>query len=318
MILVFGGTTEGRAAVEVLDEAGKPFYYSTRGNGQSVHAVHGEHVTGGMDALAMESFCKAHGIRLLVDAGHPFATELHRNVVKVAERLAIPAVRYERVYPERNPAWVWCDSYADAVARLQEQKVVCLLALTGAQTISALRAWWANGETWFAEIPTYSPGFSVGVIGDMFLNPYFNLRFIPTINFGDKRFVFREQETGEEFRTSVRSSYLTLPLSVKYSSFRLNNCRPYLTAGVYGAMDLGRKRGNPLYLKGFDYGLEFGIGCNIYLPFFRLCPELKFSFGLPNLLVKDRPDLEGQETIKYTEALSKATSRMVTLTFNFE
>ena len=76
-----------------------------------------------------------------------------------------------------------------------------------------------NGETWFAEIPTYSPGFSVGVIGDMFLNPYFNLRFIPTINFGDKRFVFREQETGEEFRTSVRSSYLTLPLSVKYSSF---------------------------------------------------------------------------------------------------
>ena len=39
-----------------------------------------------------------------------------------------------------------------------------------------------NGETWFAEIPTYSPGFSVGVIGDMFLNPYFNLRFIPTIN----------------------------------------------------------------------------------------------------------------------------------------
>ncbi|WP_442902238.1 type IX secretion/gliding motility protein PorT/SprT, partial [Faecalicoccus sp.] len=144
-----------------------------------------------------------------------------------------------------------------------------------------------NGETWFAEIPTYSPGFSVGVIGDMFLNPYFNLRFIPTINFGDKRFVFREQETGEEFRTSVRSSYLTLPLSVKYSSFRLNNCRPYLTAGVYGAMDLGRKRGNPLYLKGFDYGLEFGIGCNIYLPFFRLCPELKFSFGLPNLLVKD-------------------------------
>ena len=175
-----------------------------------------------------------------------------------------------------------------------------------------------NGETWFAEIPTYSPGFSVGVIGDMFLNPYFNLRFIPTINFGDKRFVFREQETGEEFRTSVRSSYLTLPLSVKYSSFRLNNCRPYLTAGVYGAMDLGRKRGNPLYLKGFDYGLEFGIGCNIYLPFFRLCPELKFSFGLPNLLVKDRPDLEGQETIKYTEALSKGTSRMVTLTFNFE
>lgn len=176
-----------------------------------------------------------------------------------------------------------------------------------------------NGETWYAEIPSYSPGFSVGVIGDMYLNPYFNLRFIPTINFGDKKFVFRRQEDGEEFRTSVRSSYLQFPLSIKYSSLRLNNCRPYLTAGVYGALDLGRRRdGNPLLLKGFDAGVEVGIGCNIYLPFFRLCPELKFSFGLLDLLEKNRPDLEGQETIKYTEALSSAKSRMVTLTFNFE
>ena len=38
-----------------------------------------------------------------------------------------------------------------------------------------------NGETWFAEIPSYSPGFSVGVIGDMYMNPYFNLRFTPSI-----------------------------------------------------------------------------------------------------------------------------------------
>ncbi len=176
-----------------------------------------------------------------------------------------------------------------------------------------------NGEVWFAEIPSYSPGFSVGAIGDMYLNPYFNLRFIPTINFGEKQFVFREQDDkAEEFRTSVRSSYLTFPISVKYSALRLNNCRPYLTAGVYGACDIGRKKGNPLLLKGFDAGIEVGIGCAIYLPFFRLCPELKFSFGLINLLESNRPDIAGQETIKYSDALSKATSRMITLTFNFE
>lgn len=73
-----------------------------------------------------------------------------------------------------------------------------------------------DGETWFAEIPTYSPGFSVGVIGDMYLNPYFNLRFIPTVHFGDKKFVFREQATGEEFTTSVRSTILSFPLSVNF------------------------------------------------------------------------------------------------------
>lgn len=176
----------------------------------------------------------------------------------------------------------------------------------------------ADGETWFAEIPSYSPGFSVGVIGDMYMNPYFNLRLTPTLHFGDKKFKFREQGSGEEFETNVRSTYISVPLSVKYSALRLNNYRPYLLGGIYGALDIGRKKGNPLLMKSGDFGLEFGIGCDIYLPFFKLCPELKFSFGLVNLLEKDRPDLVDKELLKYTESLSKATSRMVTLTFNFE
>lgn len=179
----------------------------------------------------------------------------------------------------------------------------------------------SDGNVWFAEIPSYAPGFSVGVIGDMFVNPYLNLRFIPTLHFGDKEFVFRRQGAEEDeknFKTSVRSSYLTFPLELKYSSFRLNNYRPYLTGGVYGAMDLGRKKGEAILLKGFDYGFTVGIGCDIYLPFFKLCPELKFSFGLKNLLETDRKDLTEPEMIIYTDALSKATSRMITLTFNFE
>lgn len=175
-----------------------------------------------------------------------------------------------------------------------------------------------NGETWFAEIPSYSPGFSVGVIGDMYLNPYFNLRFTPSIHFGDKKFTFIEQNSGEKFTTNVRSSYLNFPLDVKYTALRLNNYRPYIIAGVYGSFDIGRKKGNPILLKSMDFGLEFGLGCDIYLPFFKLCPELKFCFGLVDLLEKDRKDLVDQANIKYTDALSKATSRMVILTFNFE
>ena len=175
-----------------------------------------------------------------------------------------------------------------------------------------------SGEIWFAEIPSYSPGFSVGVIADMYMNPYFNLRFLPTIHFGDKKFKFMEQHSGETFETNVRSSYVSLPLDVKYSALRLNNYRPYLIGGVFGALDIGRKKGNPILLKGRDFGLEFGIGCDIYLPYFKLCPELKFSFGLVDLLEKNRDDLVDQDLMKYTDALTKATSRMVTLTFNFE
>jgi len=175
-----------------------------------------------------------------------------------------------------------------------------------------------NGEILFADIPSYSPGFSIGIISDMFLNPYLNLRFTPTIHFGDKQVVFVKQNANETFTTFVRSNYLSLPLGIKYSALRLNNYRPYLLGGIYGAFDLGRKKDIPLLLKRMDYGFEVGIGCDIYLPLFKLCPELKFSFGLADLLQKDRQDLTDKEWIKYTDAISRATSRMVALTFNFE
>ena len=175
-----------------------------------------------------------------------------------------------------------------------------------------------NGEIWFAEIPDYTPGFSVGVIGDLFLNPYMNLRTIPTIHFGDKTVLFKEPAAGEVKRVSLRSNYLDVPLVVKVSSMRLNNCRPYVIGGAYGAIELGQKKGNPLLLKPVDYGIEFGLGCTFYLPFFRLAPELRFKFGLPDILEKNREDLLNDSDKIYTNALSKATSRMIVLTFNFE
>jgi hypothetical protein len=176
-----------------------------------------------------------------------------------------------------------------------------------------------DGKTWFAEIPSYSPGFSVGVIGDLFLNPYMNLRLSPTIHFGDKTVYFKELTGSEEdVQAGIRSNYLSVPLDLKISSMRLNNYRPYITGGVYGAIDLGRRKGNPLLLKQIDYGFEFGFGCNIYMPFFKLAPEIKFKFGLPDLLEKNRGDLSNEEDKIFTNALSKATSRMIVLTFNFE
>ena len=175
-----------------------------------------------------------------------------------------------------------------------------------------------NGETWFAEIPNYSPGFSVGVIGDLFLNPYMNLRTSPTIHFGDKSVYFKEHTSNVEERTNLRSNYLSVPLDLKISSRRVNNYRPYIIGGVYGAADLGRKKGTPLLAKQFDYGFQFGFGCTIYMPFFRLAPEIKFKFGIPDILEKDRTDLTNEADKIYTNSLSKATTRMVVFTFNFE
>lgn len=145
MILILGGTTEGRLAVNTLDESGSPFYYSTRGDEQEVSLHHGIRLQGGMDAGAMEQFCRQKGIRLLVDAAHPFAEELHRNVATVGQRLQVPVIRLERIYPPRTACPViWCAGYDEAVKKIQQSHPASLLLLTGVQSIARLAALWKD------------------------------------------------------------------------------------------------------------------------------------------------------------------------------
>jgi hypothetical protein len=175
-----------------------------------------------------------------------------------------------------------------------------------------------DGQTWYATIPNYSPGFTVGLISDLYLNPFLNLRFTPNLSFGDKNFEFVEPELGESFETSVRSSYLMAPIDLKIRSMRLNNYRPYVLTGAYAAFDLGRKLSEPLLLKSLDYGLSIGLGCDFYLPLIKVVPEIRFCFGLKDILEKNRNDLRDNTLEKYPRAISKGSSRMIVFTFNFE
>lgn len=149
MILILGGTTEGRASVRIADEGSGPYYYSTKGSLQEIECAHGIRLTGGMDTASMEIFCREKGIRLLIDAAHPFATALHRTVAEVSTSLQLPVIRYERRYPPRDPELIWCNDYADAIRKLDEQGTHNLLALTGVNTIAPLRPWWEKYPTWF-------------------------------------------------------------------------------------------------------------------------------------------------------------------------
>ena len=142
MILIFGGTTEGRTAVKVLDEAGSPYYYSTRGNAQQIECKHGTRVAGGMDCDAMTEFCSTHNIRLIIDAAHPFASLLHTTVASVSEQLDLPVIRLERRYPPRDESLVWCDTFDDAIDYLESHEIRDLLALSGVQTITKLQRYW--------------------------------------------------------------------------------------------------------------------------------------------------------------------------------
>ena len=134
MILVFGGTTEGRKAVEVLEEAGKLYYYSTKTGEQDITLHHGRRIDGALDEEAMQTFCREQDIRLIVDAAHPFASQLHQTIAQVAERMNIPVVRYERIFPLRDPRITWIDDYSQVPTDIHS-----LLVTTGVQSIGRLK-----------------------------------------------------------------------------------------------------------------------------------------------------------------------------------
>ena len=82
MILVFGGTTEGRKAVEVLEEACSNYFYSTKAGEQELLLHNGQRIDGAMNGEALRLFCREQQIRLIVDAAHPFATQLHETIAE--------------------------------------------------------------------------------------------------------------------------------------------------------------------------------------------------------------------------------------------
>ena len=147
MILVFGGTTEGRKAVEVLEEGGSPYFYSTKTGEQDLTLHHGQRIDGALDAEAMLTFCRENDIRLMVDAAHPFASQLHQTIAEVSDALKIPAIRYERIFPERDARLEWLDCYEQV-----PHDIKTLLATTGVQSISKLKPLEAAGVQVFYRI----------------------------------------------------------------------------------------------------------------------------------------------------------------------
>ena len=121
-----------------------------------------------------------------------------------------------------------------------------------------------TGEQWYADVDNYSPGFSVGVLGEMRLNTYLSLRLVPTLHFGQKHVSFHEQRTGQDSTQNIKSTYISVPLDLKFAAPRYNNFRPYFIAGVNPMVDLTTKKQKALLMKPFDCYIEVGMGCDIY------------------------------------------------------
>ena len=145
------------------------------------------------------------------------------------------------------------------------------------------------------------------------------------MHFGAKHLLFRSlTETNQEGRPieasqDMKNTYISLPIDLKFSAERWNNSRPYITAGINPTLNLTSKNQEYIQLKQTDLFLEVGLGCDLYLPFFKLIPELKFCYSLRDAIDHDHAnELQDVNLRKYTNAVSRGCSKMIVLTFYFE
>lgn len=183
-----------------------------------------------------------------------------------------------------------------------------------------------NGETILADkviradISNLTPGFTVGIITNLRLTEYLDLRFLPGMSFGERKLVYNipieDNNSGNTEFYSIKSTFLDFPLLIKYKSKRMNNQRPYLIGGVAYRIDISKTGQEDLVrLKPFSSYIEAGVGWDTYLQFFRLSTELKFSFGMDNILDVG-PKLTQKQV--YSNAFSRLSSNMFILSFHFE
>lgn len=184
-----------------------------------------------------------------------------------------------------------------------------------------------DGKVWYGEDVTFEVGFTIGMIADLRLTEYLDLRFTPELYFGERtlRFVDSEGNQREAGDVAVKSNLISFPVLVKIRGQRARNVRPYFLGGFAGTVAVGRDKEAPIMLKPTDYGPEVGFGFDIYLPYFKLCPEFKAFFGLNDVINRDRPDIANPDDLKYSGGESKAkgvfnklNSRIFAISFNFE
>ena len=165
------------------------------------------------------------------------------------------------------------------------------------------------------------PGFNLGIVASFNVNKNFSWRFLPTLSFQERilQYQFLEADgTYKYFQKPIESTYLEFPILMKLRSDRINNFAVYLLGGGKFCIDMASQRdvNNALddevvvKLAKYDYAVEIGGGCDMFLPYFKFGIELKGSFGIPNLLIDDGT--------RFSDPIESLRSKAYILTFTFE
>lgn len=150
-ILLFGGTTEGKAAANWLNDMGFTYCYSTKT--PTAFEVHTDCIKleQAMPADEMIRFCKEQDIELIIDAAHPYASELHWNIHACSERLEVPHIRIERSFTviAATDDVHYLESLEAMIEACKKNGYQRILSLMGVKSISQLNKGLSDKEVWY-------------------------------------------------------------------------------------------------------------------------------------------------------------------------
>lgn len=162
-----------------------------------------------------------------------------------------------------------------------------------------------------------TPGFNLGIISSLHLDPNWKLRFIPTLSFQDRSMNYRFLDNGEveSIEHRVESTFIDFPLLLKWRTDRINNWCVYLIGGGAYSIDMASREDvdgfEPVVkIKKTDYSAHIGGGVDFFLPYFKFGVELKVCAGIPNVHLQDNNFL--------SNPISSIRTKVWLLSFTFE
>ncbi len=164
-------------------------------------------------------------------------------------------------------------------------------------------------------------GFNVGLIGNYKINDYMDLRLEPGVIFSNRDLDFTAfgDDQVAAFR-ETKAAYVYVPVVMKFSTKRLNNFKPFVSAGIGFAHNLSSNEDNPddnaagqFRMKTSNYFYEIGFGIDFYLEYFKFTPSIKGIFAINDELIRDKdPDSP------WTSNIEQITSRGIFINFTFQ
>lgn len=162
-------------------------------------------------------------------------------------------------------------------------------------------------------------GFNVGLVGNLRLHEYIDLRFEPGLYYASRTLTYSGFTSDIDAIREVKATYINFPLLLKFSSLRTGNVRPYLVGGVSTTLNLSSnsKSDDDNYqqrfrVKPWTQNYEIGFGIDLYFEYFKFSPSIRGVFGFNDELIRDNnPDSP------WTGNVESMKTRAVLINFTF-